>query len=103
MEVNIRVQRRPEALDSCHCSASTAANSPLRRSPTFEPKHRADKHTQHRTTQLMIPCERVAQSVRQRQHPLAHRQAAEHAIDEVRCQLGHAPAAARRTKPAPLA
>ena len=51
----------------------------------------------------MIPGEGEPQSVRQCQHPLAHGQAPEHAVHQMGRQLGHAPAAARRTESPPLA
>jgi hypothetical protein len=68
----------------------------------LEPKDGANEYAQHRAAQLMIPGEGIAQPVRQRQHPLADGQSAEHAIHQVRGQFGHAPAATRRAEPAAL-
>src|SRR5262245_36229699 len=47
--------------------------------------------------------QQVAQRPRQRQHPLPYRNIGNHSIDEMRRQLGHAAAPARRTEAAPLA
>ena len=43
-----------------------------------------------------------AQGIRKRDHPLAHRHARDHAVDQVGSALRHAPRLARGAKPAPL-
>ena len=101
--MDVGVQGRPKALDGRDRAPGAIGNpAPLGPAP-LEAEHGAHEDAQHRAAQLMIPGERIAQPVRQRQHPLAHRQAAEHAVDQVRRQLGHPPAATRRTEATPLA
>ena len=67
-----------------------------------ETPQRPPRPLQHGAAEAVIVGQPIAQPEGERQNPLAHRQAAEHAVDEVRGELAHAPAAARRTD-APLA
>jgi hypothetical protein len=59
----------------------------------------AQHHVEHHTVTL----HEVAQPLWHRQHPLAHRQARENMIGEVRCRLHHAPRVARGTDTAAFA
>jgi hypothetical protein len=93
MEVDVGIECRPEPLDSRHRSADAAAHATPGGAPSLE--------TEHSTAEPVIPGERVAQSVRQRQHPLAHRQATQHAVHQVRGQLRHAPGATRWAEACP--
>jgi hypothetical protein len=91
MEMDVGIQRRPTALDRGHGPAA-AADSVHARPAALGAEHRAHEDAQHGAAQTVIVGQRVAQPMRQRQHPLAHRQVAEHAVDEVRRALAHAPA-----------
>lgn len=51
----------------------------------------------------MIPGQSIAEAVRQRQHPLAHRHPREHFVDEVGGAFSHPSPPTTRTKAAPLA
>ena len=65
-------------------------------------RRRPHEHPQHGAAEAVIVGQPIAQPEWERQDPLANRQAAEHAVDQVRGALAHAPAAARRAD-APLA
>ena len=58
---------------------------------------------QHRAERLGVAVQEVAQALRDRQHPLAHRQRREDLVDQMRRRLGHAPGVAGRTYPAAFA
>jgi len=58
---------------------------------------------QQRRKQLRLSGQQKAQRNRQREHPLAHRDRRDHAIDQMGGGFRHAPGAARRAKAAPLA
>ena len=51
----------------------------------------------------MIPREEIPESVRHAQHPLAHRHARQHVVDEAGRALRHAPAPAARAEATPFA
>ena len=55
-----------------------------------------------RAAQGVVPGQPVAEAVGQTQHPLPHRHSREHAVDQVRGPLCHAPPATARTKRAPM-
>jgi hypothetical protein len=57
----------------------------------------AQKDLQHGGDGTRIVPKEIAQPLRKRQHPLAHRQPREDVIDQVRRRLHHAPGIARRT------
>jgi hypothetical protein len=59
-------------------------------------------HPQDRATQPVIPRHLVAQPIRHRQHPLAHRHPRQHLVHQVRRPLRHPPPAAARTDPRSL-
>ena len=99
--MNVGVQRRPAALNRRHRPAA-APNPQHPRPALLETEQRAHEHPQHGAAETVVVGQPIAQPEWERQHPLAHRQAAEHAVDKVRGELAHAPAAARRTD-APLA
>jgi hypothetical protein len=53
------------------------------------------KNAQHHVEYRPVALHEVVQPFRNRQHPLAHRQAGEAVIRQVRCRLHHAPRVAR--------
>jgi hypothetical protein len=87
------------------------ATSPLRaidhavapRALTQKPEHDTHVDSDHRSTQIVIPCEQVPQAIREAQHPLPNRHVGQHVVDQVRRTFGHAAAAATRAKAASLA
>ncbi len=113
VEVNICIQRRAETLNRGDGPADAVRDTTPGGSSPLEAGNRTNERGQHGTTQSMIPGQRVTQPVRQRQHPLPHRQATEHTIDKMRRQFGHAPVrrkpmeceppATRRAESAPFA
>ena len=70
---------------------------------TQKPRNDAVDDAQHRREQLGVRREQNTQRDRKRQHPLPDRHARDDLVDQDRGALGHAPRAARRAKPAPLA
>jgi hypothetical protein len=74
--------------------------------PTIPRARRRSNASSARTNtpaQRRVVGERVAQPMRQGQHPLAHRQVAEDAVGQVRGEHRHAPAAAGGANPPPPA
>ncbi len=59
-----------------------------------QPEQRPHEHPQHGAAEAVVVGQPIAQPDGERQDPLANRQAAEHAVDQVRGALAHAPAAA---------
>ena len=101
VEMWVHVQRRPAALNRRH-RPGAAPNPQHPRPALLEPEQRPHEHPQHGAAEAVIVGQPIAQPEGERQDPLANRQAAEHAVDQVRGTLAHAPAAARRAD-APLA
>jgi hypothetical protein len=58
-------------------------------------RNHPQEDTQHHVEHCLVTLHEVAQSLRDRQHPLAHRQAGKNMIAEVRRRLHHAPRVAR--------
>ncbi len=94
VEVNMLVQAGAKAVDEGDCAdvqsclvwvlrAGAVGLQRLRDDPQEDTQH----HAQHRAVAL----HKVAQPLWHRQHPLAHRQAGEDVVGEVRCRLCHAP------------
>jgi hypothetical protein len=98
--MDVEVQRRPKSLDR---RDSTTADAATLGSPALERQQGTDEDSEHGATELVVPGERVAEAVRQREHPLADGKPAQHVVDQVRGEIGHAPPTARRAKPPPLA
>lgn len=101
--VDVQIERGLEALDRGHGAAAPAADSALRGSPALEGQERADEDAENGAAELVIPSERVTQTVGQRQYLLANGKTAEHVVGQVRGQLRHPPPAARGTEGAPPA
>src|SRR5262245_47318534 len=59
--------------------------------------------SRHGATQIVAPCEEIANPVRQRQDPLPDRHVGEHLVDEVRGTLCHPSTVTARTESAPFA
>jgi hypothetical protein len=94
VEVEVEVQRRPEALEEGDRAALLGTYAPV--APNAPPQlreERAQERAKHFSRDLGIVCTAVAKWVRKREHPLADRHRGEDAIHEVRCGVGH-PAAA---------
>ena len=53
--------------------------------------HDLQENAQRRVERGAVALQKVAQPLRDRQHPLAHGQAGEHMVSQVRRCLGHAP------------
>jgi len=70
------------AADHRH-GAGLAVADPARASgPRVEGEDGTGIHAQHRAGQRVVPGQAVAEAVRQRKHPLAHRDPREHGVDE---------------------
>ncbi len=100
VEVDVQVQGVAEALDEGDraraesCRASPAPPG----AAAHRPGDRADEGAQHVGRQRGVVRQAVTQRHGQRQHPLAHGHPGQHAIDEVRGGVGHAPSAAGRAE-----
>jgi hypothetical protein len=103
MEVQIEVERAPEALDHDDASGEAVADARAARAVPQPAKHRLREHGGHRATESVVPGEQVAEPVRQAQHPLAHRHVGQNLIDQVRGALRHAATATAWTQRAALA
>jgi hypothetical protein len=103
VQMHIEIQRPTEALHNHHGAAATIIDAIGARAAPKEAEHRADGDAADRATQVVIPGQQVPQAMRQAQDPLTHRHIGQDVIDQVRCPLRHAPAAAARAEAAPLA
>lgn len=87
--MDVQVERRSEALDRGHRSATPASDAAALGSAALERQERPDEDAEHGATELVVPGERVAEPVRKRQDPLPHGQAAENVVGRVSCQVRH--------------
>ncbi len=77
VEVHVGVQRRAEALDGGDRTTRAAGHAAQTGASPLETEHGADEHRHHAAAQAMVPSQRVPQTVRQGEHPLAYRQSTE--------------------------
>ena len=96
----MRIQRAAEALHKAHRAQPPARAAAALAQPRLDDPQ---QDVQHRTERLGIALQEVAQALRHRQHPLAHRQRREDLVNQMRRRLGHAPGVAGRTHPAAFA
>jgi hypothetical protein len=101
--VEVEVEAAAEALDHGDRPRLAVADPVGAGGARVEGEERASIHAQHRAAQGVIPGQAVAQAIRQRQHPLAHRHPWQHLVDERGGAFGHAAPATARTEAAPLA
>ena len=99
--MDVGVQRRPAALN-CRHRPGTPADPQRPRPALLEPEQRPHEHPEHGAAEAVVVGQPIPQPEGERQHPLAHRQAAKDTVDQVCGERAHAPTAARRTDP-PLA
>jgi hypothetical protein len=103
VEVDIQVEPAPESLDHRHAAGVAVAKASATCTLSLERQQGARVDREHGATELVVPCEEIAEPVRQAQHPLAHWDMRQDAIHETRGTLGHAPPSAARTEAAALA
>src|SRR5439155_14564675 len=103
VEVDVQLEAAPEALDHRHGAAPPVAHARARRAAAIEPEHGAYGDAEHRAAERMIVRKKIAQAVRQGEHPLAQGNARQDVIDEVGGLLRHAAAATAGTEAASLA
>jgi hypothetical protein len=101
--VEVELEAAPEALDHDDRSGLAVADPVGARHVCVEREERAGTHAQHRAAQRVIPGQAVAQAIRQRQHPLAHRHPWQHLVDQKGRAFGHAAPATARTEAAAAA
>jgi len=96
-----RMEGRTEALDERDRTAVSLAAFASR---LFDQKGGNDAvdDEQHGREQIGMGGQQDAQRDRKREHPLAHRHARDHTVDQVGSALRHAPRPTRGAKPAPL-
>lgn len=107
VEVDVEPQRAVAALDEgdgAHLRLVHAAQVqvPLR-APTQRARQRADERPEDVRAKLAVVGQCVAQRPRERAHPLPYRLLREHLVHQVRCDVRHPPAHARRAEAPPLA
>jgi len=86
VKMQVRIERRPEAVDEGHRPEARRGT----RARTVRPQallHRAQEQAQRRTLEVGVAVQEVTQSLRYHQHPLAHRQARDDVIGEMRRRL----------------
>ena len=103
MEMNVQTEAAAEALNDGHASGASALDPVPAGAVTLEAEQRTHIHADHRARQRVIPRQKIAKTVREAQHPLAHGYPRQHFVDETRGRFGHAPAAAARTEAPPFA
>jgi hypothetical protein len=103
VKVDVQVQSRAEPLDCRDGATAPLPDASTLGSAALERQQRADEDAEYGAAEAVVPGEGVAEAVRQGENPLPDRQTAENVVNEVSCQVGHAPAAARWTEPPPLA
>src|SRR5207249_641107 len=103
VEVDVQLEATAEALDHRHGAAPPIGHAPATRAAAIEPEHGAHRDAEDRAAERVIVGEKVAQAVRQREHPLAYGDVRQDVIDEVGGLLGHPPAATTGTEAASLA
>jgi len=102
VEVDIEVQSAPESLDHRHAAGVAVAKASATCASSLERQQDARVDREHGATELVAPCEEIAEPMGQAQHPLAYRNMRQDAVHETRGALGHAPAPQLGQKPRPL-
>jgi hypothetical protein len=103
VHVNAELEAAAEALDHGHRAGPAVLDAVRPRGARVEGERHAGIHAQHRAAQGGVPRQSVAQAIRQRQDPLAHRHPRQHLVDEIGGTLCHAPPSTARAEAAPLA
>jgi hypothetical protein len=104
VEVEVEIERRPEALEEGDGAALRVAGSPMTsRAPAQLGEEGPHEGAEHLARESRVVGTAVAERVGKREHPLADRNLGQNAVDEVCGGVGHAAAAAGGTKAAPLA
>src|SRR6266852_9151081 len=97
----VQIQSAPKALGDGHPSRPPVTDPVSARAVALEAPQHTHEHAEPRARQRVIPCEEVAKTVWQTQHPLAHGHARYHLVDNTGGALRHAlPAATRAEAPA---
>ena len=102
VKMYVEIERAPKSLDDHHRATAPVHHAICARSPAEEAENRTHGAPHNGAAQGVVPGQPVAEAVGQTQHPLPHGHSREHAVDEVRGPLGHAPPATARTKRAPM-
>jgi hypothetical protein len=98
VEMKRQLQGRVEALhkrDAAVGIRARRADAKFSRAPALEREDHEEDHAQRFSGELWIGCEMPAHSTRKCRHPLAHRHAREHAVDQMRGGVVHAACRAR--------
>ena len=104
MEVQVQIERRPEALDEGDRSALLGANIPLPpHTPAKLREQGADEGAQDFAREPRVVGAAIAERIRERENPLPNGRFGQHAIDEVCRRIRHATSAARGAEAAALA
>src|SRR5712691_2032818 len=99
----VQIQSAAKALDDGHASRPPVTDPVSARAVALEAPQHTHEHAEPRARQRVIPCEEVAKTVWQTQHPLAHGHARQHLVDNTGGALRHAPPAATRAEAPALA
>jgi hypothetical protein len=100
----LRVERGAEALDNGHTAGLESAAYAVRPGAPPKPaRHDSDENTQHDAGERGVERHAEPEAERNGQHPLSHRHAGHHVVAEVRGEVCHSTAEARRAEAAALA
>lgn len=98
--MNVKIQRGSPALNTCYRAAGT-----VRRPANPRPFSQVTEDLRHENPprcrlKFRIARQNVSDHARHAEHPLADRHARDHPIHQMRGDVGHSPARARRAQPA---
>ena len=103
VDVDIEVQRRSEALQHDHSSATAVRRTSLARTGAQKSEDGAEEDGDHGPAEVVVPGKQIPDAMRPTQYPLPHGHRREHLIHKVRRVFGHPASAAARAEPAPFA
>ena len=89
--MKVELEAAAEALNHCHRAGPAVLDVVRPRGAGVEGEQHARIHAQHRTAQGVIPRESVAQAIRQRQDPLAHRASEVQSLTKLMLSMNDAP------------
>ena len=101
--VNVELEAAAKTLDRGDCAAPAITDPASAPASALEAEERAGIDREHGATEGVIPRQAIAERMRERAHPLPHRDVRQDVVDEFRGTGCHSPAPATRTKTAPFA
>src|SRR6185436_2095316 len=81
VEVHVQLEPATETLNDGDGTAPSIAYATTAGAAAIETQHRPGMDGEHRAAELVVVREEVAQAMREREHPLAHGDVRQHAVD----------------------